>query len=310
MKKKIETPEVLTNLYRDLRDRRLLIVVVALLIAIVAIPFALGKKADTPPAPLAATPRTTSAELTIPAVTLADQPGITNYRKRLEKFKNENPFKAQFVPKSPTTAGTGSSSSPAGSSSGTSASTSSGSPLPVAPVNTPSGATTTASVTPPPPSDGGSGNGGNGNGGNNHGGGGHTIRTVTQLFTRRVDVTIGKTGGNVKTMNSVEPMTILPNPDTPVIAFLGTDEKGKNAAFVLSSRSVATGGTASCVPSPQNCIYVSMRAGQSITLDYTPEGATDPVSYTLNLTRIRDVNVKNPKSGKSSAGYTAGGSSG
>ena len=40
-------PSALTDLYRDLRDRHLLIVVVGLLVAIVAVPFALAKSPDT-----------------------------------------------------------------------------------------------------------------------------------------------------------------------------------------------------------------------------------------------------------------------
>ena len=46
-------------------------------------------------------------------------------------------------------------------------------------------------------------------------------------------------------------MTILPNETNPALAFLGTDENGENGAFVLSSRSIATGGNASCVPAPE-----------------------------------------------------------
>ena len=118
---------------------------------------------------------------------------------------------------------------------------------------------------------------------------------MTQLFTRRVDLTIGKVDGKQRSLTSVEPMTILPNETNPALAFLGTDEKGKNAAFVLSSRSIATGGNASCVPAPDNCIYVTMKVGDTLTVDYTPESSTEPVSYQLTLDKIRDVNIKEPQ---------------
>jgi hypothetical protein len=298
--KKPEMPSVFQDVYRDLRDRRLLIVVAGLIVAIVAIPFALAKKPETNvPVP---TPNgsTAGGNMTVPAVTLADQPGITNYRKRLARFETQNPFKAQFVVKSTSAsgAGSGSSSSPFSSSSSSPSSappvTGGGTPPPASTASTPP--TTTTGEAPPPSSGNGSGGGGNGGGGNGSGGPTKpTIKTVTQLFTRRVDLTISKDGGKQRNLNGVEPMTIIPNEDNPALAFLGTDEKGKNAAFVLSSRSLATGGNASCVPSPDNCIYVTMQEGDTLTVDYTPEGATTPVTYQLTLNKIRDVDVSEPK---------------
>ena len=283
----IDAPKPVADVYRDLRERHLLIVVVALLVAIVAVPLALGKKSE--PAPAAATPPTSSqsAEMTMPAVTLADVPGITNYRKRLANFESKNPFKAQFAVPTDTSTGTGSGSGsspfPTGSSGGA--------PTGTTPSTPPSDTTSTTQTTTTPPPDNGNGNNGGGNGGQTK----PTIKTVTQLFTRRVDVTVAKVGGESRQMRSVEPMTILPNETNPALAFLGTDENGTNAAFVLSSRSIATGGNASCVPSPDNCIYVTMKEGDTLTVAYTPEGATEPVTYNVTLNKIRDVNVKEPQ---------------
>jgi hypothetical protein len=281
-----EMPSALTNLYRDLRDRHLLIVVLGLVVAIVAIPFALGKSPDTTvpvPTPNNAGP---TASQTMPAVSLAAQPGITDYRKRLAAFETKNPFKAQFVVKTDTSSAGSSSPFPSGSSS---TSPVGGSTTPSSTPSTSSPTTSTPTTTAP--NGGNGGNNGNGNGGPTK----PTIKTVTQLFTRRVDLTIGKVGGKQRSLTSVEPMTILPNETNPALAFLGTDEKGKNAAFVLSSRSIATGGNASCVPAPDNCIYVTMKVGDTLNVDYTPESATVPVSYQLTLDKIRDVNVKEPQ---------------
>ena len=53
------------------------------------------------------------------------------------------------------------------------------------------------------------GNGGNGgSNGNGNGNGGPTkptIKTVTQLFTRRVDLTIGKVGGKQRSLRASSP---------------------------------------------------------------------------------------------------------
>ncbi len=297
---RLETPRIVTDVYRDLRDRRLLIVVVALLAAIVAIPVLLAKKPEGAPALATPSGALNSAQMAMPAVTLADQPGATNYRKRLAAFETKNPFKAQFVVHATTAAGStaagsGSSASPFPSSAPAS---SSSAPTVTPPTGSPSSSPSSAPSTTPPTTSGGSGGqtqSGGGNGGGNSGSNKPTIRTVTRLFTRRVDVKVGQVGENPKTLKSIEPMSILPEAKTPVVAFLGTDENGKNAAFVLSSRSVATGGTGSCVPAPDDCIYVTMQPGQSLTVDYTPPGATDPVSYELTLLKIRDVHVKQPK---------------
>ncbi len=109
---------------------------------------------------------------------------------------------------------------------------------------------------------------------------------VNRLFVRRVDVLVG-IQGDLKSRKGVEPMTVLPNDATPVLAFLGTDEAGKRAAFVLSSDVSSVGGDGTCVPSP-NCLFITLEKGESATLDYDPNGQT----YELKLQAIRNVKLK------------------
>src|SRR6266571_5111065 len=84
--KKIQTPAFLNNLYRDMRDRRLLLPALALIFALIAVPVALSSSSATtapPPAP-AATGGSARDAATSPAV-LTEQLGVTNYRQRLDR---------------------------------------------------------------------------------------------------------------------------------------------------------------------------------------------------------------------------------
>ena len=129
------------------------------------------------------------------------------------------------------------------------------------------------------------GNGGNGNGGNQPSS--QDVEVVNHLVTRRVDVMIGLQG-NPKLHENVKPMTILPDAEAPVVAYLGTDEKGKRAAFVVAKDATLAGGTAACVPAPENCLYITLQKGETATLDFGTDGQT----YDLRLLQIRDVELK------------------
>ena len=94
---RIKPPEFLSDVYRDLRDRHLLLPRLALLIALIAVPILL-KGSDPPPhrAPGGAgADRGKSSSLTA-AVLADDAVSVRNYRKRLEELKSKNPFKPQF----------------------------------------------------------------------------------------------------------------------------------------------------------------------------------------------------------------------
>jgi hypothetical protein len=65
---------------------------------------------------------------------------------------------------------------------------------------------------------------------------------------------------------------------------MGVLADGKTALFLVSSDAVAT-GDGKCLPTPQNCERVEMRAGQTEFFDVTtPEGET--VQYQLDVQRV------------------------
>ncbi len=119
----IRTPELLNNLYRDLRDRRLLFPAAALLVALIAVPVALSSSSPTttPPAPAPVEAGSGPAAATEPAV-LAEELGMTAYQKRLNQLQTKNPFKRQYMA-TPTSAQPEASSSTDSPSSSTASST-------------------------------------------------------------------------------------------------------------------------------------------------------------------------------------------
>jgi hypothetical protein len=148
------------------------------------------------------------------------------------------------------------------------------------------GSSTTTDTTDTTGGSSGNGNGGNGNGGNGNGGNqpsSNDVEVVNHLFTRRVDLMIGLQG-DPKLHENVKPMTILPDNSTAVVAFLGTDEKGKRAAFVVSKDATMVAGDGACVPSPEACLYITLEKNETATLDFGPDGQT----FDLRLLEIRD----------------------
>jgi hypothetical protein len=262
----VRAPKFVTDVARDLRDRHLLIPVIALLVAIVAVPVALKSSAEpAPPPPPAGDALDGSA--TQPAV-LAESVTVRDYRERLDALKSKNPFRQTFsAPKigegqqiagldDPLTTGTtpaptGTTSDPAATSSSGTTTSSTGS--------TNSGSNTSSEPKPD---------------------------TITRFVARRIDILVGPEGSETE-RNGVEQLTLLPSKSKPVVAFLGVSESGGKAVFLVSNDVSSTSGEGSCFPSQSSCEYLVLREGQSRTFDYTPDGVT----YKLKLRKIRDVKL-------------------
>jgi hypothetical protein len=263
---RLQPPQFLSDVYRDLRDRHLLLPALALLVALIAVPMLLSTKSD--PVVPAVAPSGDKAAATIPAVLADSEVSVRDYRERLEDLKSKNPFSQQFSSDGGVL-GDGTGLGGASAAGIPSASTAPGSDA--APVDP----GVSSDVPTLPSTDTTSGDTANGD-----------IEVVQQLYTHRVDVMVG-VQGDLKKRKGVKPMTILPNDATPVLAFLGTDEAGKRAAFVVSSDVTSVGGDGACVPSP-NCLYITLEKDEVATLDYAPDGQT----YELRLRAIRNVKLK------------------
>jgi hypothetical protein len=269
--KSVRTPQLLTNLYRDLRDRRLLVPALALVAALIAVPLALSSSATpspTAPAPAPAASRPDKETAAEPAV-LTRQLGVTDYRRRLERFNGKNPFHQQFtLPEVTSKVQQSSLNEPSGvtTSGGGSTSTSSTTQT-TSTSNTPSGTTTPTSPSSEPS--------------------GGAQKPTTEVILRRIDVKVGPQGDLVK-KTGVKQLKMLPSSTTPVVIFLGTSESGGRAFFLVSSDVTAVSGDGACLATTLTCQFLTLKVGETASFDYAP----DTLTYKLRLLAIRDVVVK------------------
>lgn len=284
----VRMPPFLNNLYRDMRDRRLLVPAVALLVALIAVPMLLKSSSSSVPPPPAPAPGASQASAAEPAV-VTQQIGITDYRKRLERFKSKNPFLQHFtaVPKS-SKLKTSSSLSTTSSTTTTLTPTSTGSSTSTSSTVSPSSSTSapvSGSVTPTPTTSTTSGNSGSSH---HHHHQQSKPKPVTELVQRRIDVKVGSQDAMVE-KTSVKQLAFLPNSTKPLVAYLGANEAGTKAFFLVSSDVASASGDGVCLTTTPVCQYFTLKPGEVETFDYTPDPGTP---YKLRLKSINDVVTK------------------
>jgi hypothetical protein len=273
--KKIQTPAFLNNLYRDMRDRRLLLPAVALIVALIAVPVALSSSPATTaplPAPAAAGGSARDAA-TSPAV-LTEELGVTDYRKRLEQIKSKNPFRLHYtsLPKGAKLGVTSSGATSSTATTITGTGSSAGTPSAASTVPATGGSTTSTGSTTPsapssePPNE--------------------TPKPTTEVIQRRIDVKVGPQG-DLQKRTGVKQLKMLPSSSTPVIVFLGTNEVGSRAFFLVSTDVTAVSGDGSCLTTSPSCQFLTLKEGQVESFDYAP----DTLTYKLKLLAIKDVVV-------------------
>jgi hypothetical protein len=263
-----QSPQLLTDLYRDLRDRRLLPLVVVLVVGLAIVPMALSSSPPSP-APQAAVPAAPVAKRsTVPAVPVVrSDPGLRDYRRRLQGDLPKDPFVQQFTaasglagaqlsPIGGSSSATGSTTTPTTSSETTSSGTTSTS----GPVS--SGDVTGSQPAIPTASP-----------------------TETKLVFYRVKIRTGQVGGELKVQDEVPPLRSLPGGPVPALGFLGaTMDSGlnpKRAFFLVSNSASLTGGDGTCVVGSP-CQLLALKPGQYVDLAWT-----DGLTYRVKLVKFR-----------------------
>jgi hypothetical protein len=258
-----EPPQVLVDLYRDLRDRRLLVPCLLLVVALIAVPVGLSHSADTaaPPPTAASTAgsKPTSAE---PAVMMADT-GIRSYRRRLAALKSKNPFQRHFALPTLDAGKVGALAPPPASTPSTTPVTSTPATSSTTPTSTQGATTTTDTVTVSKPAP----------------------KPRRHFYEYVADLKVGLPG-HMKKREGVRRLTVLPHRSRPVIVFLGQTTDG-GAAFSVSDDVASVDGTGRCIPSPDDCQYLTMKPDDREFFEYTPDGKR----YGLKLIDIRRVRV-------------------
>jgi hypothetical protein len=272
-----QSPQILTDLYRDLRDRRLLPLVLVLVVGMAVVPIALSSSSKTPPAsaPLPAAPAAAKSNAPAEQIAIAD-PGLRDYQSRLKGDTAKDPFVQEFTTPLTSTAGT---SSPTASSAGSSAG------VPSAGATSPPPTTTT---TPPT------------------GGSPSQPQTQSKFFFYRVKVRAGQVGQELNLHDSVGSLTSLPSKKVPAVAFLGVTTNGsfkpQTAVFLVSSAVSSLDGEGSCTFAGTSCQLLSLKPGQHEDLVWI-----DGLVYRIDLVKF-DIVVRNNPPAVAGQGSSGGGS--
>jgi len=254
----------------DLRRRRLIPVVLLLVAALVALPVLMLQKPEPAPvnAPVPAAASDTAEGLPGPREALAtNKPLVTlavlNESSDLESFEAKNPFKPIDQV---STGGAGTGSAPVAAA-----------PIPVAGSGSPPTAQTRI----------GSGSSGGGSAGGAPAGGSPTDSPVSgppstptaptppdpskipsepkplkpQKLAYALDATLT---GPFRTVHyrSVSKLAMLPSQAAPLLIFLGIDDTGNNAVFLVDSTLTVVAGEGTCKASNDNCATLSLEPGQ------------------------------------------------
>ncbi|HUA44807.1 MAG TPA: hypothetical protein VMA77_06250 [Solirubrobacteraceae bacterium] len=258
----------LTSIIKELRERKLWPIAVGLIVALVAVPVLLSKKAPTnliTPEAGAGLPYSTGS--TLPAISIKTVPGNSKL-----PGKGRNPFTPYHIGSTTTattasasTTTTSGSTSTTGSSSGTTGtgSTSGGSSTATTPATTSTPAATTPSpapTTPPKPAPAG--------------------LTATQSY--EVSLAITTPGGGLNTIDPLQRLSILPNQKQPLLLELGVLQGGKQVVFAVEPGAVVSGPGA-CTPGPIDCEILTLSPGQTEGVSQqTSTGSTPVALFAVN----------------------------
>lgn len=262
----------LSDLWADLREKRLWPVAVALLLGLIAVPLVLAKPA-TDPEP-AAVPAQTS-QLPDAGLKVLAAEDNTGAGSDLGVFNPKDPFRPPS--KVLHSASSSTSSTASSASSGSAGPSSSGS----------SGGVPSSSP--------GASSGGGGNSGGGSGGGNFTPRrptTRTQRYEYVIDVTFSH-NTRTRRVRSMHRLDMLPSQSAPLLIFMGVDRNASNAVFLVDSTLTGV-GEGTCRPSADKCSFLYLGPGSVHAFT-----GQDGQSYTLRLDEIRRVKV--PSSKKSSS---------
>jgi hypothetical protein len=258
---------VLTNIIKELRERKLWPIAVGLIVALVAVPVLLSKNAPTNlvvPHPTGGLPYSTGT--TLPAISVKTTPGSSNLAGR-----GRNPFTPQHVATtasvatSTTTSSstvTGSTGSNGGSSTTSSGAGSTSTTTSPAPATTPSTPTTPVTPSKPAPAPAPTG--------------------LTAKQTYEVSLAITNSRGGLNTIDPLERLSILPSPQQPLLVELGVLQGGKQVLFAVEP-GAAVSGPATCTPGPIDCEIIALSPGKTEGLSkQTPTGSTPVALFSVN----------------------------
>ena len=242
----------------DLRSRGLLPIAIVLVVAMVAVPMLIARgSSDSPASSLQASAGAVEPAPEIQSAVVSYDPGIREYRKRLDDLSPKNPFRQQFAQSAAKASQLNSTVTP----------TATGSTDPTEPSSTPS----TGSA---PPAD---------TGGSSGKGKKKKQKTVPTTVSYSVNVMAGPVETPLTPFNNVPSLTPLPGPTTPVVVYYGLSSDNGKALFLVSNKVSQLTGPGTCLPAPDDCSLLALGAGESEDLVYGLDGK----SYRVVVAEIK-----------------------
>jgi hypothetical protein len=272
----LKVPDFVTDLYWDLRDRRLLPLVALAIVAIVAVPFLLGggSKESPPLPPAAASALPANGEHGATLTVVQAKPGLRDYRRRLARRSPTDPFKPHYAGSMLKGAELNSQSETGSGATETSTSATFES-------------TTTSTGSTPTPSSPSSGN--DGGGGADSGNGQPQIT----LFAFAIDVKITRTEtkedgskeqSDPETRKHVLAPAALPSKKTAVITYMGINPKTKLPLLLISDQVTGVFGEGKCLSGAGSCQLLEVEPTYPVT--FVLEGGT---RYKINVLKVEPV---------------------
>jgi hypothetical protein len=283
----LKVPGFVTDLYYDLRDRRLLPLVAFVLIAIVAVPFLLAGGSDEAAPPRVEPPAegasVNASQLTVVKAT----PGLRDYRKRLKSRSPKDPFEGPGTKSDLSDAQLGSEgdngfeSSEVTSSSTSTTTTSGATTTETTKTTKKDGVVTTETESKTEPDESG-------------GQGEQAPDGDITLFAFAIDVRIKKAitapdgsteSGDPETRSRVLSPAPLPGEKTQVVTYAGISPKTKNPLFLVSDEVTSVFGEAKCLSGDKTCQLLEVEKGMPLTFVYGPGAAR----YKITVLKIFPV---------------------
>ena len=266
----LKVPDFLSDLYWDLRDRRLLPLVALAIVAIVAVPFLLGGGSkEEPPVASPATASTVESANASSLTVVEAQPGLRDYRKRLRGRSETDPFKQRYT--APTLKGTKLGGGEGGGDGGGESSTSTSSTTTSTSTSTSTDKVTKTKVTKTE-------------------NGKTTVTTETDgeeaaepqltLYAFAIDAKITRTSGTDEAgkqtsepvvRHRVIPPAALPSEKEQVATYMGLNPKTRLPLFLVADEVSSVFGEGKCLAGTQSCQLIEIEPGFPETFVFGPE---------------------------------------
>ena len=247
-------PPFLSDLYYDVRDRRLLPVILLILVAIVAAPVLLKDEPEElapPEPPVSVNPGAEQASAKTLTV-VKSAPGLRDYKERLRHQEPSNPFKQQYTGAN---SGGGELNEPSTTTSGE----------PTGGSETPTGGETIIRRT-------------------------HHVTFFTFAIKVRISKATTKPDGTVEQSEPedrerVMAPTPLPGEKVPVVTYIGLSDKNHLPLFMVSEDVTAVFGEGDCVAGTGRCQLIELEPSMPEIFEY----GDNHVRYKINVLKIERV---------------------